>query len=219
MDPEFWHQRWRNGEIGFHQDTPHLFLAAHWPGLGVAPGGRVLVPLCGKSRDMHWLANAGHRVIGIELSALAVEAFFADARLDPAIASSGAHHVYSAGAYEIWCGDIFDVQSEPLSGVAAVYDRASLVALPRALRVRYAQWLSRVIAPATPMLLVSLSYEQSEMSGPPFAVTDGEVANLFVDEFSIERLSARQAMDDNPGLRKRGLTSLIETAFLLRRKP
>ena len=76
MDPAFWHSRWQEGRIGFHQDRPTPLLVEHWTSLGLAQGSRVFVPLCGKSLDMAWLASQGHRVLGVELSAMAVRAFY-----------------------------------------------------------------------------------------------------------------------------------------------
>ena len=77
MQPDFWHQRWSENQIGFHQSAPTPLLLKHWPTLGIAPGAQVFVPLAGKSLDMAWLASQGHRVLGVELSQLAVEQFFA----------------------------------------------------------------------------------------------------------------------------------------------
>src|SRR3546814_2467047 len=76
MDPDFWQQRWRDNRIGFHRDGVLPLLEKHWPSLGLATGSRVFVPLCGKSLDMAWLAARGHRVLGVELSPLAVGQFF-----------------------------------------------------------------------------------------------------------------------------------------------
>src|SRR3546814_12861307 len=59
-------------------------LEKHWPSLGLATGSRVFVPLCGKSLDMAWLAARGHRVLGVELSPLAVGQFFDENGLAPA---------------------------------------------------------------------------------------------------------------------------------------
>jgi thiopurine S-methyltransferase len=38
MEPEFWHDRWQEGRIGFHQDKATPLMLKHWPSLGVAPG-------------------------------------------------------------------------------------------------------------------------------------------------------------------------------------
>jgi len=78
MTPEFWHQRWQHGETGWHQDEVNLHLQEHWPRLGVRPGEKVFVPLCGKTLDLLWLAGQGLQVLGVELSPIAVEAFFGE---------------------------------------------------------------------------------------------------------------------------------------------
>ena len=85
MQPDFWHQRWADNQIGFHQSAPTPLLLKHWPALGITPGAQVFVPLAGKSLDMAWLASQGHRVLGVELSQLAVEQFFAEHDLQPGI--------------------------------------------------------------------------------------------------------------------------------------
>src|SRR5271168_4030892 len=75
VQPEFWHDRWRTGQIGFHQSAVDRHLAAHWPTLELAAASPVFVPLCGKSLDLLWLRDRGHAVLGVELSAVAVESF------------------------------------------------------------------------------------------------------------------------------------------------
>src|SRR3546814_11751368 len=73
MDTEFWLQRWRDGQTGFHQTRVMPLLQKYWPALSVPQAGRVLVPLAGKSLAMAWLAGPGHGGLGVALSALAVE--------------------------------------------------------------------------------------------------------------------------------------------------
>jgi thiopurine S-methyltransferase len=73
MTPDFWHQRWLKGETGWHQEEINPHLQTYWPPLGVEANTGVLVPLCGKSRDMLWLAGEGYRVLGVEISPLGVE--------------------------------------------------------------------------------------------------------------------------------------------------
>ena len=111
MDTDFWLERWRQGQTGFHMKKTTPLLAKYWPALGVPRGSRVLVPLCGKSLDMIWLAGQGHRVMGVELSSLAVEQFFAENQLTPKVSAAPAGTLYSAGDIEILCGDIFALGS------------------------------------------------------------------------------------------------------------
>ncbi len=146
MDPKFWHERWEKQDTGFHQPTVHDLLQTHWAELEVGRGTSVFVPLCGKSLDMAWLAEQGHRVIGAELSELAVDEFFAGRGLEVATRTVGRFTVKSAGPYEIWCGDIFYLPHEAVEGVAAIYDRASLIAFPASMQQRYADTLQRAHA-------------------------------------------------------------------------
>ena len=140
MQPDFWHQRWADNQIGFHQSSPTPLLLKYWPALGIAQGAQVFVPLAGKSLDMAWLAAQGHRVLGVELSQLAVEQFFAEHGLQPETRDSkyGRHH--EAGGIELIVGDAFGLDPALLADVAGVYDRAALIALPPALRLLCTGW-------------------------------------------------------------------------------
>ncbi|SON79850.1 putative Thiopurine S-methyltransferase [Xanthomonas phaseoli pv. phaseoli] len=137
MDTDFWLQRWHDGQTGFHQDEVMPLLQKHWPALQLPHAARVLVPLCGKTLDMHWLAAQGHRVLGVELSPLAVTQFFAEAGLQPQRHTSSAGEHFIAGPIEIICGDAFALDRSVLADCMAVYDRAALVALPAELRRQY----------------------------------------------------------------------------------
>ncbi len=125
MEPQFWNDRWQSGETGFHREEVHDLLAKYWPSLGLGLGSKVFVPLCGKSLDMVWLAEQGHRVVGAELSGVAVDAFFAERGLVPSVEMLGGFEVKRAGPYEIWQGDIFNLPARATDDVAAVYDRAA----------------------------------------------------------------------------------------------
>ena len=194
MDKAFWHQRWEEGRIGFHQDEVHPALPDYWNNAPERQARVVFVPLCGKSNDMVWLAEHGWQVIGVELSERAVQDFFAAQGLTP-VHTEIADQLssYQAGPYLIYCGDIFHLHRQHMIEVSAVYDRASLVALPKAKRHRYAFHLAQMLSPAVEMLLVSL--EHGKPSGPPFSVTADEIEWLFGANFEIERV-ARLEEDD-----------------------
>ena len=55
MNKDFSHHRWQTNRIGFHESRPNPLLVEHFPALEVPDGGRVFVPLCGKTRDIGWL--------------------------------------------------------------------------------------------------------------------------------------------------------------------
>ena len=218
MDPAFWHDRWQRQDIGFHQAHIHDLLKRYWPGLGLAKGSTVFVPLCGKSRDMVWLADQGHRIIGAELSEIAIDQFFADGGLKPTVTRQHNFTVKSAGPYALMCGDIFQLTPDSLRDVAAVYDRAALIALPPDMRARYAATLSNLVPRNVPVLLISLDYNEHESVGPPFPVPQAHIDDLFAAHFTITLLESRDALPTSENMRKRGVTRLDETAYLLRRK-
>jgi len=218
MDPAFWHARWEAGQIGFHQPEIHVLLRQFWPQLQLPRAQRVFVPLCGKSLDMLWLLEQGQRVLGVEISPLAVAAFFRDNALQAEVQAAPPFQRWRLDELELWCGDYFDLRPEHLSGIGAVYDRASLIALPPEMRRRYADHLAALLAPGTPVLLITLEYPQAQMKGPPFSVTEAEVRALFGDAFAITLLEGKAILDQEPHFRAKGLTDLMEKAWRLVRR-
>ncbi|MBZ0070980.1 MAG: thiopurine S-methyltransferase [Gammaproteobacteria bacterium] len=218
MDPSFWLARWEANEIGFHQPDINPYLPRYWPRLQAPHAGRVFVPLCGKSRDMLWLTGEGYRVIGVEISPIAVQAFFAESDLQPQVDADDRFRVHRTAEITLLEGDFFDLRQADLGHPVAVYDRASLIALPPEMRQRYARQLAALLLPGTPVLLITLDYPQAEMDGPPFAVTSAEVAELYAAHFSIAALPGQDILAESPGFKARGLTRLTEQAYQLVRR-
>jgi thiopurine S-methyltransferase len=213
MDPDFWHARWRNSEIGFHQDEINLHLQNFWPDMPVAAGSTVLVPLCGKSRDMLWLREQGHPVLGVEISPIAVEAFFREHDLSATQGKQGSFTRWECEGLTILCGDFFTLRGEDVQGIGCVYDRASLIALPPALRQRYVARFAAILPPVTPTLLVTLEYPQEQMDGPPFSVREDEVRRLYAPGARVTRLYEHSILEENPRFQARGLSRLVEKAY------
>ena len=199
MQPDFWQQRWAEQQIGFHQATPTPLLLKHWPALGVPAGATVFVPLAGKSLDMAWLAGQGHRVLGVELSQIAVDAFFAEHGLVPEVEETryGRHH--RAGGIELIRGDAFGLDAGLLAGCAAVFDRAALIALPPDLRRRYAGALMARLPAGCRGLLITLEYPQADRDGPPFSVGEDEVHALYGPHWSVALRERRSIPPEHPG--------------------
>jgi len=215
MDTEFWLARWRDGQTRFHQERVTPLLPKYWPTLGVPETARVLVPLCGKSLDMMWLAGEGHTVLGVEISPLAVEQFFAENGLQPCMRQSAMGRHYTAGAIEIICGDIFDVDATTLASCAAAYDRAALIALPATLRERYVQHVYGQLATGYRGLLLTLDYAQTQMDGPPFAVDDAEVQTLYLEHSHAALIDRRDILAKDTKLAAQGLTRLDTLVYRL----
>jgi thiopurine S-methyltransferase len=185
----FWRERWKKNEIGFHEPKPNPVLVNHFKRLALPKHARVFVPLCGKTLDIHWLLARGFRVVGAELSPIAVEQLFAELRLQPTIAKSGAAKKFSAQNIDIFLGDVLKLTRQQLGAVNAIYDRAALVALPKPIRKRYTAHLLR-LTKAAPQLLVSFEYDQSIRPGPPFSITNAEILEHYAKTFDIHLLSS-----------------------------
>jgi thiopurine S-methyltransferase len=218
MDAQFWQQRWHDGQIGFHQERVTPLLQQHWDEVGVVAGGQVFVPLAGKSLDLLWLAAHGHRVLGVELSQLAVEQFFAEHGLAPTLRASeyGIHYV--AGEIELICGDAFVLDAAALADCTGVYDRAALIALPPQLRERYAAELYPHLPTGCSGLLITLEYPQQEKDGPPFSVPGDEVRALFDRDWVIGELARHDILAEQPRFVAEGVTSLQTVAYRLQRR-
>ncbi len=215
MEKEFWLERWQKAETGFHQGEINPYLQRHWRDLKLAPGSVVFVPLCGKSQDMMWLRQQGHAVLGVELSPIAVKDFFRENGMQPRELNSGKFDCMEANGIRLLCGDFFDLSRRELSNISAVFDRASMVALPPAMRERYVQHLVSVLPTGTKILLITFDYPQHEMSGPPFAVTPSEVAALYRNYADVRLLAQNDVLDKNQRFKQRGMTRLVESVFLL----
>ncbi|MGE6791960.1 thiopurine S-methyltransferase [Pseudomonas guineae] len=215
MHAEFWQTRWSRSEISFHLAEVNPYLQRYWPALGLAEGARVLVPLCGKSLDLAWLAAQGYQVIGVELAQRAVEDFFTEHELQPVVSEVGAFRRYQAGNVEIYCGDFFALSAQQLVGCVGLYDRAALIALPAPMRERYVAHLTQVLPAGCQGLLVTLDYDQGQMEGPPFAVADDEVQRLFAAHWQLQHLASANVLGDNWRFLKRGLERLDERVYRL----
>ncbi|HEK1692202.1 TPA: thiopurine S-methyltransferase [Pseudomonas putida] len=211
MEAAFWHRKWADNQIGFHQAQANPYLQRYWPGLGLAAGSRVLVPLCGKSLDLAWLAGQGYRVRGIELSRRAVEDFFLEQGMQAQVRQQGAFEVWCSGEVELWCGDFFALRAEDVADCVGLYDRAALIALPAQMRERYMGLLSQIL-PVGSGLLVTLDYEQKLLAGPPFSVADEEVRRGFAG-WQVEEVEARDVIGESPKFLQAGVKRLVERVY------
>ena len=214
MKTEFWRQCWREGRTPWHEGIPNARLRTHFDRLDLRPGERVFVPLCGKSEDMWWLHERGAQVLGIDLSPLAARAFLQAHGLAFTETRGRRFTMLERPGFRLLAGDFFRLRAADLAGVAAVYDRAALVALPAPMRRRYAERLAGLLA--APILLVSLEYPEGEIEGPPFPVREPEIRALFGARRRVAHLGEEDVLESS-GLRKRGLTRLHEHGYLIGR--
>jgi thiopurine S-methyltransferase len=217
LEPEFWHERWRTGQIAFHQSAVDGYLSRYWPELGLASDCRVFVPLCGKSLDLLWLLERGHGVTGVELSAVALESFCMEHGIPAKRRIVDGFDVYESVNLQLYRGDFFALTPGLLGPVAAVYDRAALISWRPELRAPYVNYATSLTSPGTQTLLVTLEYTQAQMKGPPFSVVADDVERLYARNHAIQELSRRDILASEPRFQSRGVTALAEVCYLLTR--
>jgi thiopurine S-methyltransferase len=201
QDAHLWHTRWEEGRIGFHQEDVNEQLVQYWPDMVPEPTSTVLVPLCGKSRDLTWLKNRGHSVLGIELSSIACRAFFEEQGFSFRLKSAGDHQMYigegEADGIRLWCGDLFEVPTALLASVDAWYDRAAIVALSADQQRRYAAWLTDGLRPGTEGLIVAFDYPRGIRNGLPYPVGIQDIQTLFADRSRVQLLEETSLTEGN----------------------
>lgn len=211
-DPEFWHGKWAANQIGFHLEDVNPLLIKYWQHTSPRFEDKVFVPLCGKSEDLVWLATKHEDIQGVELSNIAVRAFFAEHFYTPMVMPiNGQHELFQFDELSIYVGDYF---TAPVKPVDIVYDRASLVALPEEMRADYVAKIKSLLNQGGRILLVSLDYVQEEMAGPPFSVPEQEIRALY-SEYKVTKLYRDEAEDDHPKIAKKGLSRFAEEVYLI----
>lgn len=208
MEHDFWHSKWQENEIGFHEADGNHFLKKYIDSFNLEKGSRVFVPLCGKTLDIKWLIKQGFEVVGVELVEKAVIDLFEILKIQPEVQTFGKLKHYRADNLDIYCGDLFELTKQEVRKVDLIYDRAAVVALPQDMRNRYAIQLVSLTNNAS-QLLVSFSYDQSLMQGPPFSVDKSEVERLYKSDYKIE------LMDSMP-VKFRGKMDATELIFKLK---
>lgn len=213
MEQAFWQERWTTRQIGFHQPHPNELLVAHASFLDGLR--RIYVPLCGKSTDLAFLRARGHEVIGTEFVAQAIREFFAELGEIPVAGSTGPFVTHAVPQLTILQGDALLLEAAQAGGqVDGVYDRAALVAVAPADRARLVACYRRLLRPGGRLLVIVFDYEQSRLTGPPWAVSRDEIAQLFGDFASIHLLGERT---ESPSERfaAAGVTQFIEQAWAI----
>lgn len=231
MEQSFWQARWRERKLGFHQADGNATLRRHWaeflgwlrPATSASPvasqaaasqGQRVLVPLCGKTPDLAWLAGQGHEVVGVEFVESAVQEFFATHGGEPDRQSDGPTTRYQQQSVSVLVGDFFSLSPAEVGPVDVVYDRAALVAVEPERRREYIEQLARLMRPGSGLFL--LSFEHDTGSGPPFSIDD--TTELLSPRFVCERRSEDDILKTEPRFRERGASRMLEVLWFCRRR-
>ncbi|MBT3722119.1 MAG: thiopurine S-methyltransferase [Gammaproteobacteria bacterium] len=210
-----WHSHWIRKSPGFHEGQVNSYLQQFLPLYNLQPGDTVFMPLCGKAVDILWLSQQGYHVIGVELSDVAIQSFFEESGIGFEKEELEKLVVYKAENITLYQGDYMNLQDKYLKNCKLVYDRASIVAIESFNRKTYKRKMLEIIPAATPMLLVTLDYDQNIMQGPPFSVPVSEITQLYQPEYKLELLQSSEQIEERPKWRDIGLQSLLESALRL----
>lgn len=212
MESQFWINAWNEGKTAFHQEHYHEKLTEYFPQLNPQKGQKVLVPLCGKTKDLLWLHARHLHVHGVELYEQAVKAFFSENEFSPPEISQDHHFThYTHENMVISCGDFFKLGADETYDF--IYDRAALVALPEAMRKHYSQVIKRALKGGGKYLLIVYEYDPSQMEGPPFSIAEKEVHELYQDQFKIKLMESKRPSRE--GSRLSAVESLQHKVYIL----
>lgn len=214
-DNGLWKQYWREQRSDLNQQGVNPLLAHWWPSLHLAKGSRILVPLCGKSQDMLWLVNRGYRVIGIELSALAVRTFFDENDLGATKRNQGRLTRWGHGNLTILCGDVFSVTAADLGPIDAVYDHAALTAFPPDLRRPYVAHLCTITPQAQQFLVLTIEDAAPDDAPERIRLVAREIHALYADRFTIELAEVQDIPPEDPDLQEAPSTPLYRKVYRL----
>lgn len=206
-----WKEKWKSDDIAFHQHRANPLLKTLMPQLELSAGSPILVPLCGKSHDMTLLTALGYKVIGVELSLIAIKAYFQHQGQSANRKKHKRLVRWSHADTAIWCGNIFDLQAEDIGPVAAVYDNAALTAFAADERAAYIDHISELSNRAPILLLTAETPSQDSCKE-----VDKEVSSLYAANYSIKLLHGEQKMMQDPCLPEQGLVPMYEKAYYLK---
>lgn len=217
MENKYWLEKWEINDIAFHEQEINADLIAYIDKLNLNIGDYIFVPLCGKTKDIAWLIEKGFRVIGVELSPIACNDFFAELNVVPHITKQSKFTKYQYENIQLLCGDLFNLTSMDLPAIHAVYDCKALIALPSDLRKKYIDHIVNCVGTKIKILL--LTRESScQVKPPPFPVSKTEVDLLYGSYFYVQLLKRVCITDIPERLVKKGYTEMTEIVYLISQK-
>lgn len=217
MEENYWLEKWQKNDIPFHEQHINADLITFVNELKLNPGDCIFVPLCGKTKDMLWLAEKGFHVVGAELSPIACNDFFAELNISPHVTKESKFTKYQYNNIELLCGDLFNLTSSDLPIIHAIYDCKALIALPSELRKKYVEHLIACLGTKIKILLLTIE-TNSQVKPPPFPVSKAEVNSLYGSYFDVKPLKCISITDIPERLVKKGYTEMTESVYLISEK-
>ena len=110
---------------------------------------------------------------------------------------------------------MFDLGAADLGRTDFVYDRASLVALPLAMRLRYIAKIDELTWRGTVQFINTVQYDPV-LDSPPFSIGSDEIDRYYSGRYRIEHVECPE-LPHHGMVRKFNLNWLIEHGFILTR--
>jgi thiopurine S-methyltransferase len=201
-----WQERWSTGRTQWHKTETHASLLKYCDeylldGI-IGGGGRILVPLCGKTVDMVYLTRkrAISEVVGIDAVPKALDEFMEEQsseELDFQEPETVNGYTKRKGnSITLITGDFLDITLDVINGGGGgedadtsrntllfdgVWDRGSLVAIDPSLREQYVDKIGELmIKPNGKYLLSTVVRPNNDTTtGPPFSIDETEIRRLF----------------------------------------
>jgi thiopurine S-methyltransferase len=212
---DYWLKKWQLNDIAFHESHINPDLINYLPSLNLNAGDGVLVPLCGKTKDMLWLAEQGLNVVGVELSNIACNDFFAELNVIPNITEQENFTKYEYNNITLFCGDLFSLSSHDFPTIQAVYDCKALIALSSDMRKKYLHHLVSCLGTQIKFLLLTIE-TTCIITPPPYLVDSNEVNLLYGFYFnSVARVKCETVFDIPENFRKKGYTDMTESVYII----
>ncbi len=201
-----WKERWINGKTGWHGSEVNSNLIKHIHSIEPLNNAKILVPLCGKSLDMEWLAAKGASVVGVDLVREPLEQIFQDRNSVVQEDSIQGIAKLSDETLTVFHANIFDFNLDIDGPFDIIYDRAALVALSPENRERYVNHSLELLKPNGRILLITYDAPKKDLEGPPFPVRKNSVPTLFSAASQCTLLNQYTVTsDEEPRLKERNL--------------
>jgi hypothetical protein len=157
-------------------------------------GKAVLVPLCGDTPAVRYMADHGASlVVGTDLAAEGLrrlrEAHFGDVlfALTPLTLADGSTVIVYEGhtkgcTIRLFEGDFLALVTLPefcSAKINFVYDRASMMAIHPNMREAYVETVAAALAPEAGLMVERPVRDEGDVSGPPFTFTADQVRSLY----------------------------------------
>lgn len=199
-----WENQWAKGETSFHLPEVNDRLLAYMNELVGCTGDgsvtdtaakNILVPLCGKSRDIIHLHSLGHSVVGCEGVEQACTEFFAENNIQYSRSAiegiDGSLFTSEDGRIRLYQCDFLALTSDIVSTkFEAVWDVQALVSINPRDRKQYVRTVRSLLAEEFRYLLVTIEYEPFAHLGRPHSISYNAVKELF-GSFSNVKFAAQ----------------------------